>query len=162
MTLFQQRWRSKRLVRGYHGDHIPEKVFKRWFLPRRLPDVRQHKTEAGKKAEEQYLADKYSGRHDRAKMTIKKQEEASSLAAKTPLGSLMFMELERRLDIFIFRCCFAPSVYQARQMVIHCKVHVNGMPVRQMYTNLSVYLRAPSLTVRQFLANECQLPPESW
>ncbi|KAF8306092.1 alpha-L RNA-binding motif-containing protein [Clavulina sp. PMI_390] len=126
MTLFQQRWRSKRFVRGYHGDHIPEKIFKRWFLPQRLPDVRPHKTDAGKKAERSYLTDKYSGRIDLAQSFLRKREDAAAHSAQTPLGTLMFMELERRLDVFLFRCCFAPSVYQSRQMVIHRNVRVNG------------------------------------
>ena len=44
MTLFQQRWVSKRLTRAYHGDYINEKIFKRWYLPRTLPDVRPRRT----------------------------------------------------------------------------------------------------------------------
>ena len=39
-TLFQQRWLSKKLIRAYHGDFINEKIFKRWYLPKALPDVR--------------------------------------------------------------------------------------------------------------------------
>ncbi|KAF8414890.1 hypothetical protein L210DRAFT_3589502, partial [Boletus edulis BED1] len=37
---FQQRWTAKALIRAYHGDFIPEKTFKRWYLPATLPDVR--------------------------------------------------------------------------------------------------------------------------
>ncbi|KAF8342663.1 alpha-L RNA-binding motif-containing protein [Cantharellus anzutake] len=136
MTLFQQRWRSKRLVRGYHGDYIPEKKFKRWWLPTRLPDVRVRKTNLGKEQEGQFLQTawelgKWSGRSKEADAMTRKAQAAGELAAKTPLGSLMFMEVERRLDTFIFRCCFAPSVYQARQMVICGKVQLNGRVVSE-------------------------------
>jgi ribosomal protein S4 len=42
----------------------------------------------------------------------------------------MFAELERRLDVFLFRCCFAHSVYEARRLVVHGDVKVNGVKVR--------------------------------
>lgn len=44
-------------------------------------------------------------------------------------AALMYAELERRLDILLFRCLFAPSVYAARQIVSHGKVTVNGKKV---------------------------------
>ena len=138
MTLFQQRWRSKRLVRGYHGDYIPEKKFKRWWLPTRLPDIRVRKTNLGKEQESEFIQTalelgKWSNRSKGAETMIKKAAVSGELAGKTPLGSLMFTEVERRLDTFIFRCCFAPSVYQARQMVIHGKVQLNGRVVRIVF-----------------------------
>lgn len=140
MTLFQQRWRSKRFVRGYHGDYIPEKKFKRWYLPTRLPDVRIHKTDLGRKQEADYLEivrqqnalkeqAQFASRGKDVKPEEKKLAKANTDAASTPLGSLMFIEVERRLDTFIFRCCFAPSVYAARLMVLHGKVLVNGFKV---------------------------------
>ncbi|KAF9515365.1 hypothetical protein BS47DRAFT_1376270 [Hydnum rufescens UP504] len=132
MTLFQQRWRSKRLVRAYHGDMIPEKKFKRWYLPQRLPDTRIRKTDVGKEEERSYLRlavgqTKWSNRGKDAQGVLRLREKANAAATKIPLSSLMFIEVERRLDTFIFRCCFAPSVYQARQMTIHGKVRLNGL-----------------------------------
>ena len=50
--------------------------------------------------------------------------------AKVPLASMMFAEVEKRLDTVVFRCCFADSVYKARQLVIHGKVKLNGQKVR--------------------------------
>ena len=47
-----------------------------------------------------------------------------------PVGSLMFSEVERRIDVVIFRACLAHSVYDARRMVIHGKVLLNGKKVR--------------------------------
>ncbi|BGP55793.1 hypothetical protein JCM8202_005641 [Rhodotorula sphaerocarpa] len=43
-----------------------------------------------------------------------------------PLASLMFAEVEKRIDTVVFRACFADSIYKARQMVIHGKVSLNG------------------------------------
>ncbi|KAK4704998.1 small subunit ribosomal protein S4, partial [Phenoliferia sp. Uapishka_3] len=45
---------------------------------------------------------------------------------KVPLASMMFVEVEKRLDTVVFRCCFADSVYRARMMVVHGKVKLNG------------------------------------
>ncbi|GAA5975413.1 hypothetical protein JCM11641_004256 [Rhodosporidiobolus odoratus] len=96
LTMFQQKWKAKQLVRGYHGDWIPEQKFKRWYLPDELPPI--------------------VGNKDRTE-------------AKVPLASLMFAEVEKRLDTIVFRCCFADSVYRARAMVIHGKVKLNGRKV---------------------------------
>ncbi|CAE6492995.1 unnamed protein product [Rhizoctonia solani] len=46
----------------------------------------------------------------------------------------MLVEVERRLDVFIFRCCFATSAWQARQLVVHGKVKLNGK--KQMNPNV--------------------------
>jgi ribosomal protein S4 len=46
-----------------------------------------------------------------------------------PLASLMFAEVEKRIDTVVFRCCFADSIYKARQMVLHGKVQLNGRTV---------------------------------
>lgn len=49
---------------------------------------------------------------------------------KVPLASMMFAEVEKRLDTVVFRCCFADSAYKARQMIVHGKVSLNGKKVR--------------------------------
>ena len=54
-----------------------------------------------------------------------------------PVGSLMFSEVERRIDVVIFRACLAHSVYDARRMVIHGQVLLNGKKVRPV-SNLCV------------------------
>ena len=95
LTMFQQKWKAKQLVRGYHGDWIPEQKFKKEYVPDGLPALH-----AGKGEE------------------------------KIPLASMMFAEVEKRIDTVVFRCCFADSVYRARQMVVHGKVRLNGKKVR--------------------------------
>lgn len=60
----------------------------------------------------------------------KKQEEEDGKGL-APVGSLMFSELERRIDFIIFRSCLAHSVYEARRMVVHGNVMLNGKKVRR-------------------------------
>lgn len=101
-TVYWQRFRSKALLRGYHGDWIQEKRFKRHWLPANLPRVQRRK--------------------------LGHQHQAE--AEPTPVTSMMWAELERRLDVAVFRACFADSVYEARRMVIHGSVKLNGQKVR--------------------------------
>ena len=61
--------------------------------------------------------------------TERKLEEEIEEKGLAPVGSLMFTEVERRLDVFVFRCCFAHSVYEARRLVIHGYVKLNGKKV---------------------------------
>jgi ribosomal protein S4 len=127
VSLFSQRWQSKALVRAYHGDYIPEKIFKRWYLPSVLPDVRPRARRAADK--DQIGLVKWAKKEDAANLEekLREEEKAKGLA---PVGSLMFMEVERRIDVVIFRACLAPSVYEARRMVVHGNVLLNGKKVR--------------------------------
>ncbi|KAG1855992.1 hypothetical protein F4604DRAFT_1628451 [Suillus subluteus] len=120
-TLFQQRWISKALVRAYHGDFINEKIFKRWYLPDTLPDVRPRQHAPSSNGD----LDAFAGRTEYLERRKKKasDEKRKGLA---PVGSLMLAEVERRIDVFIFRCCFAHSVYEARRLVVHGSVLLNG------------------------------------
>lgn len=125
-TLFQSRWRSKALVRAYHGDYINEKTFKRWYLPATLPDVRPRRSSGT--ADAVGLArwarkDSVAEQEER----LREEEDAKGLA---PVGSLMLAEVERRIDVVIFRACLASSVYEARRLVIHGDVLLNGKKVR--------------------------------
>lgn len=47
----------------------------------------------------------------------------------TPVGTMMFSEVERRLDVLVFRACFAQSVWQAKSFVVAGKVKLNGKVV---------------------------------
>ncbi|WFD41576.1 hypothetical protein MPSI1_000207 [Malassezia psittaci] len=105
--MFQQRFRSKRLLRGYHGDWIPETRFRRWFLPTNLPS---------------YAPVQQTGKYD--------SQSTSALDSPVPpVTSLFLREVERRLDVIVFRCCFAHSAYHGRSLVVHGKVKVNGVVV---------------------------------
>ena len=54
-------------------------------------------------------------------MAKKKAEEGMA-----PVGTMMFSEVERRLDVLVFRSCFASSVWQAKAFVVGGKVKLNG------------------------------------
>ena len=58
-------------------------------------------------------------------------ENKSRLAA-TPVTSMMFSYVERRLDVCVFRACLASSVYQARQFVVKGHVKLNGQVVSDL------------------------------
>lgn len=126
VSLFQQRWKSKTLTRAYHGDHINEKIFKRWYLPSTLPDVRPRKV----KPQVSSIGLKQWARKDDVADQEQKRLEEEEKKGMAPVGSLMFTEVERRIDVLIFRSCFASSVYEARRMVVHGDVLLNGKKVR--------------------------------
>jgi ribosomal protein S4 len=111
-------------VRAYHGDFIPEKIFKRWYLPETLPDVRPARHTAPASDDKSQLAE-----FARRKQREKDFEEEIDRKGMAPVGSLMVAEVERRIDVFIFRCCFTHSVYEARRLVIHGDVLLNGKKV---------------------------------
>ncbi|KIK01189.1 hypothetical protein K443DRAFT_678653 [Laccaria amethystina LaAM-08-1] len=130
-TLFQQRWKSKAAVRAYHGDYISEKVFKRWYLPETIPDVRpRRKVLAG---DDKASLEEFARRRKKEK-DLEEEMEKKGMA---PVGSLMFSEVERRIDVFIFRCCFAHSIYEARRLVIHGNVLLNGKKHNNANTRLA-------------------------
>lgn len=112
MTMFQQKWVCKRLLRAYHGDWIPERSFRRRFLPDALPPLQAN-------ADSSSTLDKGKGR-----------ETAGADASKIPLGSLMWREVEARLDTLVFRACLAHSIYEARRLVTQGHVKLNGQLVR--------------------------------
>jgi hypothetical protein len=125
-TLFQSRWASKALVRAYHGDFINEHTFKRWYLPPTLPDVRPRRR-IGKGDDRLELA-AMAGRGRAAQRELQRVED-DARHALAPVGSLMFGEVERRIDVLIFRANLAHSVYEARRLVIHGDVKLNGVKV---------------------------------
>ncbi|KAL9714550.1 hypothetical protein Ac2012v2_002864 [Leucoagaricus gongylophorus] len=130
-TLFQQRWLSKKLVRAYHGDYINEKVFKRWYLPETIPDVRPRR--AIKIGDDEASLAEYA----RRKTRTEESEQAIEKRGMPPVGSLMFSEIERRIDTVVFRSCFAESIYEARRLVIHGKVLLNGKKHNNPNTRLA-------------------------
>ncbi|KAJ8519713.1 hypothetical protein ONZ45_g3367 [Pleurotus djamor] len=129
-TLFQQRWTSKAMVRAYHGDYINEKIFKRWYLPETLPDVRPRRKVFGDDKDD---LEAFALRKKKEK-ALEEEVEKKGMA---PVGSLMFSEVERRIDVFLFRCCFAHSVYEARRLVIHGDVLLNGKKHQNANTRLA-------------------------
>lgn len=148
--MFQQRWKSKASVRAYHGDFIPEKVFKRWYLPQTIPDVRPRRAVFA--GDDKLDLEEFAQRKLQAKEKERLLEEEIGEKGMAPVGSLMFAEVERRLDVFVFRCCFTHSVYEARRLIIHGYVKLNGRTVRCVLSPLF----CGSLISLLFLALKCQ------
>jgi ribosomal protein S4 len=48
-----------------------------------------------------------------------------------PVQALGFAELERRVDVVVFRSHFASSIWEARRMVVEGHVKVNGETVKK-------------------------------
>lgn len=129
MTLFQQRWRSKRLSRGYHGDHIGETKFERWYLPEALPSIHAEGKRGGKTGVKpsRETGGIVAGRtRDSARIVEERNRQEKERSGRVPIGTMLYREVERRLDVLVFRACLASSVWQARQMVVHRKVTLNG------------------------------------
>ncbi len=113
-------------------------------MPTTLPDVRPRRaqtevytTQLNKWAKLPKAVDK-DAKSRRQEIDGEDQEELP------PVGSLMFSEVERRIDVVIFRACLAHSVYDARRMVIHGQVLLNGKKVRRWRP-----LRCAQLTTRE-------------
>ena len=146
-SLFQQRWASKKVVRAYHGDYINEKIFKRWYLPETLPDVRPKRKVFG---DDTALLEEFAKRK-RKEAELEEEQEEKGMA---PVGSLMFSEVERRIDVFIFRCCFTHSVYEARRLVIHGDVLLNGKKVSSCdsihfrYTDINIIFLTMTYSIK--------------
>ncbi|KAJ3370705.1 mitochondrial 37S ribosomal protein nam9 [Kappamyces sp. JEL0680] len=97
LTVYQQKWKAKKYLRGYHVPNINE----RQFLDRHFQTL---------------LPIKLHDKKDRENLP--------------PIQSIMFGELERRVDVVVFRSLFASSIWNARQMVVHGHVKVNGEQCR--------------------------------
>ncbi|KDN36199.1 alpha-L RNA-binding motif-containing protein [Tilletiaria anomala UBC 951] len=144
LTMYQQRWRSKRFLRGYHGDWIPERRFKRWLVPDRLPRFDQRSSlsalVADRGANRPGLRASSAGasvggsRLPFTRSRILTQALASAgreigAEERMPTASLFVRDVERRLDVVLFRCCFAVSAYQARAAIVQGHVKLNGFKV---------------------------------
>lgn len=153
MTFFQMKWDAKARTRGYHGEHITEKKWKRMFNhrllsavdlpPRYLAENDGSEQSAGRGSglsTNAISADNYSTTrkfsenvhvtHGSQRPSKKRGDPELMLAKQhssmTPYMQMAYAPLERRLDMAVFRAMFASSVRQARQFIIHGAVEVNG------------------------------------
>ncbi|GAC92848.1 likely mitochondrial ribosomal protein [Pseudozyma hubeiensis SY62] len=142
LTMYQQRWRSKRFLRAYHGDWIPEKRFKRWFLPTDLPSFVPPQVSAAStsasgprrgglfdkalKARRDITPESSAKEAGSGYSTVTQQKVVEEMD-QMPTASLFMRDVERRLDVVVFRSCFARSAYESRSMVVQGKVKLNGV-----------------------------------
>lgn len=126
--LYQERWNAKRLTKGYHADHLPSKKFGRWYLPQALPVMRSNSAKSDKKQND--LSKWVEGREAAGGRTgTNKRLKQLQKDSLSPVGTMMFADTERRLDVLIFRACFARSVWAARSYVVQGHVRLNGQLV---------------------------------
>lgn len=123
-TFFQQKWTAKSLTRSYHGEQIREGQWELQFS-RRIPSVVPMDAAVLAKSDgSDMAAGRGSGKEE-------KGSGSRILAKPTPYMSMTFFPQERRLDTCMFRALFASSIRQARNMVTHGHVKVNGKKVRR-------------------------------
>ncbi|WVQ78519.1 hypothetical protein IAT38_000605 [Cryptococcus sp. DSM 104549] len=126
-TPFKLRWKAKRLTRGYHGDHIGYEKFSRWYMLDKLPVIHQSQSSYKSADLDRWVEGRprAGGRTMDEKMAARKAKNSVA-----PTGTLMYTQVERRLDVLIFRACFAESVYSARSYVTKGFVKLNGSIIR--------------------------------
>ncbi len=147
LTMYQQRWRSKRFLRAYHGDWIPEKRFKRWFLPTDLPSFVPPQVSASSASAStsgprrgglfRQCAQGEEGEHTGIECEAGSRVELVVFGSDTAEGGrgdgshahrfVVHEGCRERLDVVVFRSCFARSAYESRGMVVQGKVKVNGV-----------------------------------
>lgn len=126
LTLYQQKWLSKRMLRGYHGDWIQERRLRRRFMPDSLPPL-----EASSSSSSAASATPTNERNTRKNSDYNARTAKSGQAPdrRIPLASLMWREVEARLDVLLFRACLAYSAREARRLVTQGHVKLNGKKV---------------------------------
>lgn len=123
-SIYQQRVIAIRFLKGYHAEVVRTKKFERWYLPNKLPAIH---VEPPKNVDVTSFVEgreRAGGRTRDDKFALRKQE-----MAQVPIGSMLYGQVERRLDTVVFRACFAPSIYAARMAVTTGKVKLNGQTV---------------------------------
>jgi ribosomal protein S4 len=128
-SFFQQKWKAKSETRAYHGEQIREGQWQDMFSPAfRSVIPMDHKYLAEFDGSEQ-AEGRGSGRD-------KRPGEKTLKPKPIPYMQMTYAPAERRLDVAVFRALFASSARQARQIVVHGHVKVNGKKVCQMVKNL--------------------------
>lgn len=122
------------MLRAYHGDWIPERRLRRRFIPDALPPLQagssSSSSSGSRAASTSTLDSDYSARA--------RQPQTAGGRGRIPLGSLMWREVEARLDVLLFRACFVHSAYEGRRMITQGHVKLNGQKVRLIEGNLKV------------------------
>ena len=136
-TFFQQKWHAKSVTRAYHGAQIREGQWQRMF-DRRLPAVvpMDHKVLAATDGSDQ-AAGRGSGFEEdpKRRQGDGDKEKPRARPQQTPYMQMTYWPTERRLDTAVWRALFASSASQARQMVTHGFVRVNGKQVCVKYSD---------------------------
>ena len=109
-----QRILAKRLIQGYHLQHIKVRQLRFKYLA--MPPTWRIKAFRRKASSDP---------------TLSGQRFSDSLPfPQVPYHSMMFAPIEQRLDTVLFRACLAPSIYDARTLISKGYVKVEGQIVR--------------------------------
>ena len=132
---FKQKWTAKAITRAYHGEQVPEHrwelLFSR-YLPSVVPMNPKFLARTDGSVESAGRGSGLEGAiHQDGETKASEKRVPGPLEVKdiTPHMLMTYWPLERRLDTAIHRALFAASIRQARQMVIHGHVKVNGKKV---------------------------------
>lgn len=89
-------------------------------------DGRRKESEYGKQLNEKQKLKLYYGISEKQMVNYMKKAKQKSQNSDMILGDIVITTLERRLDNLVYRLGFARSLRQARQMVVHGHIAVNG------------------------------------
>lgn len=78
-------------------------------------------------------------RHFKTKLRLPDLTKAQKQALP-PIQTLAFGELERRMDVVVFRSHFATSTRQARHLITSGKVYLNGKKVRDIISIIIIII----------------------
>lgn len=92
-------------------------------------DGRKKESEYGKQLNEKQKLKLYYGVSEKQMVNYMKKAKQKAKNSDMILGDIVITTLERRLDNMVYRLGFARSLRQARQMVVHGHIAVNGKKV---------------------------------
>lgn len=133
-TYYQQKWKAKSATRAYHGEHIREKQWQRMFTPRLNAVIPMDHKYLAENDGSELAAGRGSGLQEKPVHDMREGERSQTRQRPIPYMHMTYAPIERRLDMAIFRSLFSSSARQARQMVIHGQVKVNGQKVSILST----------------------------
>ncbi|KAL7409523.1 hypothetical protein BDY24DRAFT_345159 [Mrakia frigida] len=136
-TIYQNQFFARKQLRGYWGQRLKERGFRRWYLPASLPLITSGERTNPNLNIAVGSATKFSrpGKEG-GRRQIEKEQLYRYHAAQAPIGPFMFREIERRLDHVLFRACFATSQQKAAQMIREGHVRLNGNIEKQYQIRL--------------------------
>ena len=126
MTYFQQKWYAKKATRAYHGDTVKEMHWRRMFRPDMRSVVSMNADYLGRFDGSDFSAGRGAGRRSGKELLTSFKTRGPK---PVPYMNMIYHQLERRLDVAIWRSLFASSTKQARQFCVHGGVTVNGRKV---------------------------------
>ncbi|CAG8509970.1 7192_t:CDS:2 [Ambispora gerdemannii] len=124
--LIRMSWSKKNLFIMHLRGNAPPRMQNKSLFQQKWQAKKDTRGYHGAQLNERQFLKSFSTRLPTSNMRVAGQDTEKKYP---PLAVNTFACLERRLDFIVFRSCFAPSIWAARQMVVHGKVSVNGKKV---------------------------------